>query len=71
VLDPSQPPQTRKQSASQLVRSIKRFGPLVSGYQEFRLAASVDQETDPDLRAELLSVVRALRRSIRAGSPQP
>jgi hypothetical protein len=71
VLDPSQSPEIRKQSASQLVRSIKRFGPLVSAYQEFRLAATVGEETDPNLRTELLAVVRALRRTPRTGSQQP
>jgi hypothetical protein len=71
VLDPSQPPEIRKQSASQLVRSIKRFGPLISAYQEFRVAASVGEEIDPDLRTQLLAVVRALRRSPQAGSSHP
>ena len=68
LLDPSQPPEIRKQSAFQLIRSIKRFGPLVSTYQEFRLAASVGEEIDLDLRTQLLAVVRALRRSPLAGS---
>ena len=48
VLDPSQPSEIRKQSAAQLMRSIQRFGPLVSAYQEDRLAASIGEETDPD-----------------------
>jgi HEAT repeat protein len=71
VLDPSQPSEIRKQSASQLAHSIKRFGPLVSAHQEFRLAATVAEETDPNLRTELLAVVRALRRTPRLGSQQP
>ena len=71
LLDPSQPPEIRKQSASQLVRSIKRFGPLVSASRNLRLAASVGEETDPNLRTELLAVVRALRRTPRAVGLKP
>ena len=34
VLDPSQPPAIRKQSASELVHSIQRFGRLITANQE-------------------------------------
>jgi HEAT repeat protein len=71
VLDPSQPVESRKHSAAQLVRSIKQFGPLVSAGQEFWLAASVNEETDPNLRTELLAIVRVLHRSPRSGRLQP
>ena len=37
VLDPSQAPAIRKQSASQLVHSIRRFGRLITAGQEARL----------------------------------
>jgi hypothetical protein len=70
VLDPSQPTESRKQSAAQLVRSIKRFGPLVSANQEFRLAGSIREETDAEVRTELLAIVRTLRHSPRASYRQ-
>jgi hypothetical protein len=70
VLDPSQPLDLRKQTASRLVLSIKRFGPLISAYQESRLAATVREETDPNLRTELLAVVSALRREPQAGTQE-
>jgi HEAT repeat protein len=60
VLDPSQPPAIRIQSASQLVRNIQRFGRLITADQETRLTATVREETDPDTRASLLMILRAL-----------
>ena len=70
ALDPSQPVDLRKQSASRLAHSIKRFGPLISASQESRLAATVAEETDPNLRPELLAVVDALRHAPQAGSQE-
>jgi hypothetical protein len=60
VLNPSQAPAIRKQSASELVRSIRRFGRLITAGQEARLAATLREETDPDTRASLLTILRAL-----------
>ena len=67
VLDPSRPAELRRASASQLARSIQRFGPLVSAEQEAQLAAEFRAETDPQFRAALGTVVAALR----AKSPTP
>ena len=61
VLDPSQPPALRNQSASQVVHSIRRFGPLVTAEQEAQLVTSLQEETDADVRINLLTIVRALR----------
>ena len=61
VLDPSRPVELRYNSASQLTRSIKRFGPLVSADQEVKLASNAKPETDPQLRSLLASAVSALR----------
>jgi HEAT repeats len=61
VLDPSRTLATRQHGAAQVVRSIGRFGPLVSADQEARLVTSVREETDPDVRAALTTIVRALR----------
>lgn len=61
VLDPSRPVELRRNCASQLSRSIKRFGPLVSADQEVRLAATLGIETDPQLRSTLEKTVAALR----------
>jgi HEAT repeat protein len=60
VLDPSQAPAIRKQSASELVRSIRRFGRLITAGQEARLTAILREETDPEARANLLTILRAL-----------
>ena len=60
VLDPSQAPAIRKQSASELVRSIRRFGRLITAGQEARLATTLREETDPEARASLLTILRAL-----------
>jgi HEAT repeat protein len=60
VLDPSQAPAIRKQIASQLVRSIRRFGRLITAGQEARLTTTLREETDPEARASLLTILRAL-----------
>ena len=60
VLDPSQPPAIRKQSASQLVHNIRRFGRLITADQEARLTTTLREETDPEVRASLLTIFRAL-----------
>ena len=60
VLDPSRAALLRTQTAADLVRSIQRFGRLMSADQEARLASMVRAEDDPDIHAALLSIVRAL-----------
>jgi hypothetical protein len=60
VLDPSQAPAIRKQSASELVRSIRRFGRLITAGQEARLTTTLREETNPEARASLLTILRAL-----------
>ncbi len=67
VLDPSRPIEFRRASASQLARSIQRFGPLVSAEQEAQLAAEFRAEADPQFRTALGTVIAALR----AQSPTP
>ena len=51
VLDPSQTPAIRKQSASKLVHSIQRFGRLITADQEAKLVTTIREETDPEARA--------------------
>jgi len=72
ALDPSQPTLSRKQSIVQLVHSIKRFGRLVTGDQEARLVNSLRRETDPDVRADLSTILSALLPHPATGlSPSP
>ena len=47
VLDPSRDPTLRRQAAAQLVRSIQRFGRLITADQEARLAATIREENQP------------------------
>jgi CheY-like chemotaxis protein len=61
LLDPSKPAPLRLSTAAQLARSIQRFGPLVTGDQEAKLIAALDQEGDLSLRTALAGVVGALR----------
>jgi HEAT repeat protein len=71
VLDPSKAPDIRRLTAAQLVRSIQRFGRLVSADHEARLARSLREETDPDVRADLITLLRVLLPSPPASLPQP
>lgn len=68
ILDPSRSAAIHKQTALQLVRSIQRFGPLVTADQEARLMTSLREETDPEARANLITIVRALRPRVSATS---
>jgi HEAT repeat protein len=61
VLDPSRDALIRRQSTVQLVQSIQRFGRLITAAQEAHLATALREETDQNARAELMTVVRALR----------
>jgi HEAT repeat protein len=67
VLDPSRPVDFRRTCASELARSIQRFGALVSAGQEAQLAAEARTEADPQFRTALGTVIAALR----AQSPAP
>jgi hypothetical protein len=70
VLDPSRPAELRQTSATQLARSIQRFGPLVSADQEARLAAEFRAESNLQFRTALGTVVGALRAQSSAPAAQ-
>jgi HEAT repeat protein len=71
VIDPSRAPALRKQAAAHLVRSIQRFGPLVTADQEARLLPAIREETDAEDRANLMAIVQALRPSRSVSSNKP
>jgi len=71
TLDPSRDPVLRRQSATQLIRSIRRFGRLVTADQEARLVITLREETDANVQADLMTILRALRPTPVAGSIQP
>jgi hypothetical protein len=70
VLDPSQPPDLRSEVAAMLVRSIRRFKPLVTARQEARLADTLDEEIDPGVRAGLAAILAALKPAVPPARPQ-
>ncbi len=61
VLDPSRPSDLRSEAAALLVRSIRRFKPLITARQESRLAANLDQELDPNVRSGMEAIVAAMK----------
>ena len=61
VLDPSRDPSVRRQTATQLIRSIQRFGRLITADQESRLAMTIREESNPDVLADLITIFRILR----------
>jgi hypothetical protein len=61
LLDPGKPAELRLSAASQLTRSVQRYGPLVAADQEAKLLAALDQAADPTLRGALSAVIGALR----------
>jgi hypothetical protein len=61
ALDTARDPSLRHQSTAELVHSIRRFGPLITASQEARLAATIRQETNPSVRADLTAILHALR----------
>jgi len=67
VLDPSRDSSVRRQTAAQLVRSIQRFGRLITADQEARLATTIREENDPDVLAELITIAGTLRLSPTPG----
>jgi HEAT repeat protein len=64
VLDPSYPPDIRSEVAGLLVRSIRRYKPLLTARQEVRLAASINEEIDPGVQASLAAIRAALRPTV-------
>ena len=56
AFDPSRASARRSQAATQLVRSIQRFGPLISADQEARLSRVLETEPDAEVRASLQNV---------------
>jgi hypothetical protein len=71
ALDPSQAPAIRKQSATELVRSIRRYGRLITADQEAKLAAILREETDPEARSNLLTIFHALIPASPTQLPKP
>jgi HEAT repeat protein len=61
LLDPSRSAEQRLQAASDLARSLQRFGPLISAGQEQRLASLVDDPAQQALHAAASEVIGALR----------
>ena len=59
--DPAKPAPLRLNAATQLARSVQRFGPLVSASQEVQLLTAFEREADPALRNALGAVIGALR----------
>jgi hypothetical protein len=71
VLDPSRGSDLRTKAAGQLIRSIHRFGRLITAQQEARLAQMVEEESDLDLQNAVRTVIEALQRPSRRGLNQP
>jgi HEAT repeat protein len=67
VLDPSRPPDLRAEAAALLVRSIKRFKPLLTAQQEGRLGA-INEEIDPGVRAGMAAIRAAMEPKIPSSS---
>jgi hypothetical protein len=65
VLNPILPMTIRQAAVQPLVRSIQRFGPLVTAEQERDLVALLQRVTDPNARASLAAVFQALRQWAR------
>ncbi len=61
LLDPARAAPLRLSAATQLAKSVQRFGPLVAADQEAKIVAVYDREADPALRTALGAVIGALR----------
>ncbi len=61
LLDTTQDAGARQAAGNQLVRSIQRFGPLLTDSQERRLLDALHTESDPMLHSIYAAVVGALR----------
>jgi HEAT repeat protein len=68
ALDPSGDSKLRKQATAELIHNIRQFGPLITASQEARLVTAIREETDLNVREDLLAIHRALRPVLRAGS---
>jgi HEAT repeat protein len=66
LLDPSKTPELRHAAGTQLVRSVQRFGPLLTPRQEGRIVESLAGEADGALRSSLSAVVGALQPEVTA-----
>jgi hypothetical protein len=69
LLDPSRPADLRAQVAPLLVRSIRRFKPLLTARQEVRLAQTLDEEIDPGVRSGVFAVLEALKPAVPRPAP--
>ncbi len=69
ALDPSRPLALRKQTATELIDSIRRFGRLMSAQQEARLKSMIGEADDPNVRADLEAISRALRGISKSDTP--
>ncbi len=70
VLDPSRAPDLRSEVAALLVRSIRRFKPLLTARQEARLADTLNEETDPGVQSGLAAILAALKPTVPPARPQ-
>ncbi len=61
LIDASHPGPLRLSAATQLAKSVQRFGPLLAADQESKIVFAFDRETDPALRTALGAVIGALR----------
>jgi hypothetical protein len=68
VLDPSQPTDLRSEAAALLVRSMSRFKTLLTARQEGRLAAGLNEEMDPGVRAGMAAILAAMKPTIPSAS---
>ncbi|MGP0067324.1 MAG: HEAT repeat domain-containing protein [Isosphaeraceae bacterium] len=64
VLDSSRPPDLRSEAAASLVRSIKRFKPLVTARQEGRIAAAISEEIDAGVRSGMAAILAAMKSAV-------
>jgi hypothetical protein len=61
VLEPFRPSALRRQSAAELLQSIRRFGPLLTRQQEARLKTVIGEEGDAGVQTDLEAISRLLR----------
>ena len=69
--DPGKAAPLRLSAATQLARSVQRFGPLVSKSQEVQLLSAFEREADPALRNALGAVIGALRPTANPTGQRP
>lgn len=77
ALDSTRPADLRAEAARRTVASIRRFGPLLTRYQESRLTAEMHEEVEPTVREGLAAIADALRparptaAAARTATPKP